>query len=270
MESALYLGSVRHRRFAPRAHAFSYRLFMAFLDIDRLPELLQVSPFSSYNAWNWASFYEADHFGDARQPLRRRLAEDAARHGLTLPKGQIFLLTHLRYLGYTFNPVSFFYCYDEQEQLALILAEVNNTFGEMQNYWLSPAQQTGAIAGSRRARRFDFPKSFHVSPFLPNDCRYEWSFTEPREDLIVQTNCLQAGTRLFDATLALERLPWNSTCLHSVLIRHPWVTLKVIAAIHWQAVRLFLKRTLVTRHPGPGRFTPAATTHRGARWSNRP
>src|SRR5215471_17054574 len=122
-EPALYFGTLRHRRWEPRRHEFTYRLFMAFLDIDRIPELTRISQFLSYNRWNWASFDERDHFGDPRIPLRERLAADAAAKGLSLPDGPIFLLTHLRYLGYNFNPISFFYCYDAAEKLQLVLAE---------------------------------------------------------------------------------------------------------------------------------------------------
>lgn len=134
MDSALYTGKLRHRRFSPRAHEFTYPVYMAFLDIDRLPELMRVSRFASYNRWNWTSYDERDHFGDPHIPLRKRLEEDAAKQGIRLPDGQIFLLTHLRYLGYGFNPVSFFYCCDRTGRLAMTLGEVNNTFGESHNY----------------------------------------------------------------------------------------------------------------------------------------
>src|ERR1017187_4332541 len=100
MKSVFYFGTLRHRRFQPARHEFSYGLFMAFLDIDRIPELTQISPFLSYNRWNWASFDERDHFGNLRLPLRQRLEVDAAEAGLALPVGPIYLLTHLRYLGY--------------------------------------------------------------------------------------------------------------------------------------------------------------------------
>ena len=114
IDSGLFVGTLRHRRFAPVAHAFTYPLFMALLDIDRMPELMRVSRLTSYNRWNWASFDDRDHLGDPARPLRERLAADAARHGIDLPDGRIFLLTHLRYLGYCFNPVSFFYCFDRR------------------------------------------------------------------------------------------------------------------------------------------------------------
>ena len=127
IDSGLFVGTLRHRRFTPVAHAFTYPLFMVLLDIDRVPELMRVSAVTSYNRWNWASFDDRDHLGDPSRPLRERLVVDAARHGIELPAGPIFLLTHLRYLGYCFNPVSFFYCFDRAEQLQVVLAEVSNT-----------------------------------------------------------------------------------------------------------------------------------------------
>ena len=141
MEPAIYFGTIRHRRFEPARHEFTYPLFMAFLDVDRIPELMKVSPFTSYNRFNWASFHERDHFGDPALPLRQRLVADAAEQGIRLPEGPIFLLTHLRYLGYSFNPISLFYCYDREGRLDTILAEVNSTFGETHNYWLSAANR---------------------------------------------------------------------------------------------------------------------------------
>jgi hypothetical protein len=118
MESGIYSGTLRHRRFSPVRRDFTYPLFMVFLDIDRLPELMRVSPLAGYNRRNWVSYQERDHFGNAAKPLRERLSLDAIKKGAALPEGRIFLLTHLRYLGYNFNPVSFFYCYDQQDKFA--------------------------------------------------------------------------------------------------------------------------------------------------------
>src|SRR5215467_3550936 len=217
---------------------------MASLDIDRIPELMSISPFTSHNRWNWASFYDADHFGDLRYSLRERLARDAHEHGTELPDGRIFLLTHLRYLGYNFNPVSFFYCYDQQDRLSKILAEVNNTFGETHNYWLD--QRNASVNGrAANSAHYRFRKEFHVSPFLQMDCEYQWTFTEPKDSLLIQTNSLRGGQPLFDATLKLEAQEWTARNLHRVLLRHPWMTVKVIAGIHWQAIRLWGKRVPV-------------------------
>jgi DUF1365 family protein len=272
MESAIYTGTLRHRRFQPKRHDFMYSIFMVSLDIDRIPELMRISPFTSHNRWNWASFYDADHFGDLRCSLRERLARDAHEHGSELPDGRIFLLTHLRYLGYNFNPVSFFYSYDKQGQLKTILAEVNNTFGETHNYWLdensrSQPAQASSKGNPANSHRYQFRKQFHVSPFLEMDCEYQWTFTAPEDSLFVQTNSLRQGQPLFDATLKLEAQEWSARNLHSVLLRHPWMTAKVIAGIHWQAIRLWTRKVPVVHHPGAGIFKPVNQRHVGATWS---
>ena len=115
---------------------------------------------------------DRDHFGNPARPLRDRLALDGARHGIDLPDGRIFLLTHLRYLGYGFNPVSFFYCFDAAERLQIVLAEVSNTFGGAHNYWLRPD-------AASRSFRSVAPKALYVSPFMPVDLDYRFAFTPP-------------------------------------------------------------------------------------------
>ena len=165
IDAGLFVGTLRHRRFVPVPHAFTYPLFMALLDIDRVQELMRVSWVTSYNRWNWASFDDRDHLGDPARSLRERLAVDAARHGIDLPGGRIFLLTHLRYLGYAFNPVSFYYCFDSTERLQIVLAEVSNTVGGSHNYWLRPDPDS-------RTFRSAAAKSLYVSPFMPVELDY--------------------------------------------------------------------------------------------------
>jgi len=245
MESALYVGKLRHRRFTPRPHAFSYPVYMAFLDIDRLSELMHISRLASYNKWNVTAYCERDHFGASHLSLRKRLAADAAAQGVQLPDGQIFLLTHLRYLGYVFNPVSFYYCYDRTGNLAMLMAEVNSTFGERHNYWLTAA----CARESTTAKRYTTAKQMHVSPFMSMDLEYDWIFSPPSESLVAHMNTLAAGRPFFDATLQLERRPWEASCLHRVLATYPLMTLRVIAAIHWQALNLWLKKVPVFTHP---------------------
>ena len=255
-ESGIYTGTLRHRRFSPVWHDFTYPLFMVFLDIDRIPELTQISPFLSYNRWNWATFDERDHFGNPRLPLRQRIEADAAEAGVALPAGSIYLLTHLRYLGYCFNPVSFFYCYSPSGELDVVLAEVNNTFGETRNYWLSTQHQKPG----ENARHFRTPKTMHVSPFMAMGLEYDFILTPPNADLVAHMNTRQHGKVFFDATLKLEKHPWTSESLHRTLLRHPWMTAKVIGAIHWQALRLFFKKVPVFTHPRTEEATPSGKT----------
>ena len=252
-ETALYVGQVRHRRLRPVAHGFQFPLFLAFLDIDRLPEDLRVSRLVSYGRWNWASFRQEDHLGDPSLPLRERLRLDALEQGLRLPEGPIFLLTHLRYLGYCFNPVSYFYCHDPEGALRFVLAEVHNTFGERHGYWMDAATATRG----KGALGFDVPKAFHVSPFLSMDCRYRWTFTEPGDGLRVRVAEFEAGAFTFQADLDLVRLPWTAASIRGTLFRFPWMTLQVILAIHWEALWLWIKRVPVFTHPGRAPSPPA-------------
>jgi len=234
IDSGLFVGTLRHRRFAPTAHTFSYPLFMALLDIDRLPELMRVSAVTGYNRWNWASFDDRDHFGDPGRPVRERLEADAARHGIALPSGRIFLLTNLRYLGYCFNPISFFYCFDRRQQLQIVLAEVRNTFGGTHNYWLRPDSAS-------RTFRAAATKSLYVSPFMPIDLEYAFALTPPEERLVAHMKTIEAGSVCFDATLSLERRPWSAREIRRALVRYPAMTAAVIAGIHWQALQLWWK-----------------------------
>ena len=234
IDSGLFVGTLRHRRFTPVAHAFTYPLFMALLDIDRVSELMQVSAATSCNRWNWASFDDRDHFGDPRRPLRERLLADAARHGIEVPEGRIFLLTHLRYLGYCFNPVSFFYCFDRAGQLQVVLAEVRNTFGGTHNYWLRPDSASDTFRSAAT-------KSLDVSPFMPLDLEYAFAFTPPTGHLVAHMKTVKAGSVCFDATLSLERRPWSAREIRRALVRFPAMTATVMAGIHWQALRLWWK-----------------------------
>jgi DUF1365 family protein len=237
-DAGLFTGWVRHRRFTPVPHEFRYPIFMALLDVDRVEPLMRVSRLTSYNRWNWAAFHERDHFGDPRVPLRERLNEDARRAGCHVPDGPILLLTHLRYLGYCFNPVSFFYCLDRSGQIQLMMAAVSNTFGGRHNYWLSP---DGAVKADSGAFRAAATKSLEVSPFLEPDLDYTFAFTPPADRAVAHIRTLKRGQLVLDATLVLDRRPWSAKEVHRVLIRHPAMTLSAVAHIHWQALRLWSK-----------------------------
>jgi len=257
VRSALYTGWVSHRRRTPRRHAFRYPLFMLWLDLGELDQVFR-------GRWLWgverrtlAAFHRADHMGDASQPLDRCVRELVASETGQRPAGPIRLLTHLRYLGYCFNPVSFYYCYDAADrEIVAVVAEVTNTpWGERHCYVLDSAtasagralRPSGVHASQICQWRSD--KRMHVSPFMPMDLQYEWQLSAPAERLVVHMRCMRAAAPLFDATLSLRRRPLVGGAMAATLFRFPWMTARVIIAIHWQALRLWLKRVPYIPHP---------------------
>ncbi len=232
---------------APVEREFRYRLFMMFLDLDELPRL-----FDRYWLWSAerpspARFRRSDHLGDRRKPLKEAVCDLVERETGRRPAGPVRLLTHLRYFGYGFNPVSFYYCFDARgEEVEHIVAEVNNTpWNEQHCYVLNARQNVGTL----RHKRFVFAKRFHVSPFMDMDMGYDWRFTFPGEKLAVHMENRKDGQKLFDATLRLERRALSGPALARVLTVYPLMTLKVIATIYYQALCLWLARAPFFAHP---------------------
>lgn len=255
MQTALYQGWVRHRRHTPTTHDFSYPLYMVLLDLDEAPEVFDGIPGWSARGPALAWFRRRDHYGNADEPLRTSVEKLVHQVCGRTIDGPIRLLTHLRYFGYCFNPISCYYCYDAQGRLDVVVAEVSNTWGKRHCYVLATADATPAPGGWWH---WQTAKDLHVSPFMPIDLDYRWRFHAPSERLHVHMqNRPQAqqggGEAMFDATLALERHALTPASARRVLLRFPLMTAKVMASIHYEALRLWLKRTPVFADPHLGR-----------------
>jgi DUF1365 family protein len=247
MNSAIFEGSVKHRRQKPVAHEFRYRVFMMYLDLAELDKVFSKRWFWSAKHWALARFRRENHFGDSAIPLDQCARDKVEAVTGQRPEGAICLLTNLSYFGYCFNPVSFYYCYDRENRgVEAIIAEVNNTpWGERTLYVL-PGRQAREPSGQME---FTPDKVMHVSPFMPMDIDYRWRFSPPGERLTVFMENKRTGMKIFDASLDLQRTEISGSSLARVLTFYPLMTLKVIMAIHWQALRLWLKGTPVYDHP---------------------
>lgn len=249
VKSSIYRGQVRHRRFAPVNHEFSYQLFMMLIDLDELPHLFDGSWLWSARRPALAWFRRKDHFGDPEKDLKQCVYDLVERQTGERPDGPVRLLTHLRYFGHCFNPICLYYCYAaDGETLKHVVAEVNNTpWGEQHCYVLS---DHNSVDKKKRSLGFRHAKAFHVSPFMNMNMDYVWRLREPGEQLAVHIESLRAEVRLFDATLSLQRRPLTSTSLSRVLFTYPLMTLRVVYLIHLQALKLWLKKIPIVPHPG--------------------
>ncbi len=290
MRSCLYECRVMHHRFTPKAHRFAYRIFMVALDLDELPALHRRLRLFSVNRPNLYAFRERDHLPltpthnpspnnpaprtdassdtpSASPSLKTRVLAHLAAHNIDLTGGRVLLITLPRILGYLFNPVSFYFCYDRHGHPVAALAEVTNTFHELKPYTLGPDTRTQPVARAHAnthppsvapaddpatrsvnspADNTPFhlrvPKHFYVSPFSDVDVAFDFTLRPPTEHLSVQIDDYEGNQRTLATTLAGPRRPLTDAALASYLFKYPLLTLRVITLIHWHALRLWLKR----------------------------
>ena len=252
MHSCLYQGRVLHRRFRPRPHEFTYNLFMLYLDLSELDEVFRGS-------WLWSTrrpavawFRRSEHMGDPDASLDESVRQFIADQCGVCHEGPIRLLTNLRYFGFQMNPVAFYFCFDEHEQLQHVVAEVNNTpWGEQHCYLLGPEH----FAPEQGRPRQTLDKDFHVSPFLPMDMHYRWLIAQGNGKLGIGIRNYHEQQHMLSVAMSMERHEISPASLRRVLLRYPWMTMQVFVGIYWQALRLWRKRIPFFPHPDRNRET---------------
>ena len=244
MKSAIYRGTVTHRRLNPVGHLFDYRIFYMLIDLDELEILSDGIPFFSVDRRNLVSFFTRD-FGDgSTADIKSRLLGQLQDHGLSENVRSIRLLAIPRLFGYAFNPLSTFYCFDAEDNLVALVYEVSNTFGEKHSYIL-PAGPANAKGLMKQA----CAKEFYVSPFMPMECRYEFSVLAPGETIALSIRQLHEGTPVMNASFVGERRVLNRRNLGRALLAFPFNSFKVFAGIHWEALKLWLKGMKLVPRP---------------------
>ncbi|WP_337956264.1 DUF1365 domain-containing protein [Devosia sp. ZB163] len=239
--SGLYRGHVVHTRLRPRRHSLRYRVFSLLLDLDEAPALSQRSSLFGFNRWAPLSVWEKD-LGDGRKSGLRDWVEDVlVQAGLDMPHPRIEILSYPRLFGFVFNPLTVYYCSDAGGAVRALIYEVSNTFGERWIYVLRTSEEAGPY-------RHSCAKQFYVSPFIPMDCRYNFHVLAPGDHVMLRIDETDSEGLLLRAVFGGERREFTDRELAGALFRYPLMTLKVVGAIHWEALRLLLKRVPVFRH----------------------
>lgn len=255
--SALYRGEVTHRRLRPKPHGLRYRVFWMLLDLAEIDGLDRRSRLFSRNRFNWLSFYDRDHGDGSGAALRPQIEAYLQRAGVGIGDGPIRLLTMPRVLGYVFNPISLYYCHQADGRLAAMVYEVTSTFG-VRHAYVIPAPAEDQAAGVIRQGA---AKALYVSPFMGMEMDYAFRGHVPGARLDLTIDGIDAEGLLITAVMAAERRPLEDRDLLAAAVALPFMTLKVMAAIHWEAMKLWIKGVRLTRQPLPA-SEPFTIQHR--------
>lgn len=254
----LYAGKVMHARLKPFGHRFTYRVFSLLVDLDRLDEADRLSPIFSVNRGNLVSFHEKDHLAPSADQgdLRARADKFVENAGLPRP-ARIQLLAYPRILGFVFNPLAVYYCHGTDGGLTAVIYEVRNTFGERHSYVCPVEDGQLSAAGLRQERT----KIFYVSPFIDLGARYHFRMLPPSETVRLRILETEAGEPLLSASFSGDARPLTTASILSLSLHHPFMTAKVVAGIHWEALKLWIKGAKFHARPAP----PEPVSYRDAR-----
>lgn len=262
--AALYFGEVMHARLKPVGHRFGYRVMSLLIDLDRLDEADKQSLLFGVNRAAIYSFHEADHGRRDGSSLRAHAHACAAGHGIDLTGGRVLLLCYPRLLGFVFNPLSVYFCHRADGALALMIYEVRNTFGDIHSYVLPVRPCEASDAGIRQQQ----DKLFYVSPFVEMAMRYHFRIQPPAETVRLRILETDREGPLLSATFSGRRRALTTAALLRSFVALPLVTLKIVAAIHWEALRLWLKGVrLVPRPAAAGAKTDALPVGEGNQYA---
>tara|TARA_B100000700_G_scaffold141574_1_gene157542 strand:- start:908 stop:1675 length:768 start_codon:yes stop_codon:yes gene_type:complete len=233
-ESSIYIGKVIHKRFKPKVHFFKYRVFSILLDLSEINLLDKSLKIFSYNKFNIVSFYDADHGARDGTSLNQWVIKNLEDNNINTENIKIKLLCYPRIFGYVFNPLSVFFIYNQKSKLISILYEVKNTFGEQHTYIFKVSEKDNFIKNTCK-------KKFHVSPFIEMNCQYFFKILKPSNKISIIIDQYDDEGKLLYASQDGERVNLNNKNLIFSYLRHPLMTFKIIAAIHFEAFKLWIK-----------------------------
>ncbi len=240
MKSFLYRAKIMHNRTSPKKHRFHYNVFLFCIDLDAMDEDFKQVSLVSRNRFNLFSFYDKDHpvneNSTGNKSVREELNFYLKQHGIEQPPARVMLITNLRLLGYVFNPVSFYYCYDKNDQPICCVAEVQNTFKEMKLFFL------GKDCLKNESFHLRTKKYFYVSPFIEHDAEFDFRLDLPTDKLNIRIDDYKNEERFFVSTLTGKKKALTSGRLLAYFFRFPFITLQIIFLIHWHAFLLWIKK----------------------------